>query len=298
MSANENALTSFNTSAKKWSKKDIKNFKKMKVLVEKKENGSTPVGQVFKTKEYDMFKLLPLNRDITKQTLSPISDSIDYVSKEFAGLCDHGYIPVPIIVNENYEIIDGQNRFTALKSRGHDIYYYVIPGLTIDHVNIFQNGKPWKENDWLKLWKGKGKQDYYVYETFRNKYNVGHWTTIGLLYGERYDKGMNRNTLWQTGKFVVNHLDTATELMEMIEEVKPFLNVKLINDKGVVKRDFIYALKRVLEFSDFSFERFIKNIQLADAPSIQNLGDAEGFLEAILDVHNHGLSDDMKLKVS
>jgi hypothetical protein len=295
MSANLSLETSFNTSAKKWSKKD---YKKMKLRVEKPKKEPTAVGQVFKTKDYSMFKLLPLNRDITNQTLSPITDSLDYVSKEFGDLTKNGYIPVPIIVNENYEIIDGQNRFTALQSRGGEIYYYVIPGLTIDHVNIFQNGKPWRENDWLKLWKGKGKKDYSVYETFRNKYNVGHWTTIGLLYGESYPKGENRNTIWQNGKFVVNLLQEATELMDKVQEIRPYLNSKLINKKGVVKRDFIYALKKVLEFSDFSFDRFLKNIQLADAPSIQNLGDSEGFMEAILDVHNHGLSDDVKLKIS
>ena len=295
MSANQKTLTNFNNSAKKWSKKDLK---KMKVYVEKTQDDSIPVAQVMKTTNYGMFKWLPLNRTVTKQTTSPIADSIMYVSTEFKELGNNGYIPVPIIVNENYEIIDGQNRFTVLQSLGQPIYYLVIPGLTIDHVNIFQNGKPWKEDDWLKLWKGKGKKDYEVYETFRDKYNVGHWTCIGLLYGEKYDKGMNRNKLWQSGKFIVNYFDEATELMDMVEEVKPHLDEKLINDKGVVKRDLIYALKKVLLNTGFSFRRFLKNIQLADAPSIQNFGDAESFIGAILDVHNHDLTDDAKLKLS
>jgi hypothetical protein len=141
MSANQKTLTNFNNSAKKWSKKDLK---KMKVYVEKTQDDSIPVAQVMKTTNYGMFKWLPLNRTVTKQTTSPIADSIMYVSTEFKELGNNGYIPVPIIVNENYEIIDGQNRFTVLQSLGQPIYYLVIPGLNIDHVNIFHNGKPWK----------------------------------------------------------------------------------------------------------------------------------------------------------
>ena len=57
---------------------------------------------IYETTDYDMFKQLLGNRDPRQE--KAVIDSINKV----------GYLFDPILCNENYEIIDGQNRLEAV----------------------------------------------------------------------------------------------------------------------------------------------------------------------------------------
>ena len=74
------------------------------------------IGNVYETFDYGRFRILLGNRNIP--SIEKISKSID----------DVGCLVIPIIVNEKYEIIDGQTRYTAWKERNLPIYYIVREG--------------------------------------------------------------------------------------------------------------------------------------------------------------------------
>ena len=97
--------------------------------------------KIYKTGELCKFKRLLGNRDITESRVSAIIDSIEKV----------GYQPVPILVNEKMEVIDGQGRLEACKRLGLPIYYIVKNGIGIDEcmsMNIkMQN---WTIYDFIK----------------------------------------------------------------------------------------------------------------------------------------------------
>ena len=57
------------------------------------------------TKNYEMFQKLEGNRPVLERRINKIIASINNV----------GYITSPIIVNDKYEVIDGQGRLEALK---------------------------------------------------------------------------------------------------------------------------------------------------------------------------------------
>ncbi len=56
------------------------------------------------TKNYEQFSYVKGNRSIDPLHLDKLSKAM---AKE--------YVPVPIIVNSNFEILDGQHRFEAVK---------------------------------------------------------------------------------------------------------------------------------------------------------------------------------------
>ena len=64
------------------------------------------IGYIFEEPDYSQFKYLGGNRDIT------------HSKKLLESITQNGYFNVPILVNENMEIIDGQGRFEALKMLG------------------------------------------------------------------------------------------------------------------------------------------------------------------------------------
>lgn len=68
-------------------------------------------GNIYETTDYSKFKRLKGNRD--PKTSKKIIKSIESV----------GYVLDPILVNDNWEIIDGQNRFEAIKALGLPVIY-------------------------------------------------------------------------------------------------------------------------------------------------------------------------------
>lgn len=70
------------------------------------------IAVVYKTYDYDKFTMLDENRQ---------PDHVKSLIVSFA----NRIVPNAILCNEKYEIIDGQNRFLALKEIGKPILYYL-----------------------------------------------------------------------------------------------------------------------------------------------------------------------------
>ena len=98
-------------------------------------------GVVYRTKDYYIFKDLVGNREVTESREKNLIKSI----------AENGYIGAPIIVNENFEVVDGQGRLQACKEVGCQIPFMIIPGLSITECQVLnQNTKNWKLEDYVK----------------------------------------------------------------------------------------------------------------------------------------------------
>lgn len=108
-------------------------------------------NEIHYTADYNLFHLMPDNRDVKDSREAKIAASINEV----------GYIPVPILVNENMEIIDGQGRYMALMKLGLPIAYIVVPNLGI-HECIAMNisGTTWGDEDYIKSYAAQGNENY------------------------------------------------------------------------------------------------------------------------------------------
>lgn len=107
--------------------------------------------KMYRTTDYDGFKRVIGNRRVLEERVSKILASFDKI----------GYIPVPIIVNENYEVIDGQGRLEACKRRGYPVNYIVKPGLRIEDCIIMNiNATPWKPLDYVECYAETGNSNY------------------------------------------------------------------------------------------------------------------------------------------
>lgn len=95
------------------------------------------VATVQETRNYARFSLMELNRDVNRQ-------HVERLKKSF----ERDYLLTPILVNENFEIVDGQHRFAAAKEMGLPIRYVVANGYTIEHVKMLNHeGKNWSTID-------------------------------------------------------------------------------------------------------------------------------------------------------
>lgn len=96
-------------------------------------------NQVHTTTDYFLFKPIEGNRN--KNLLH-----INRLKKSMA----ETYLFTVIIVNEKYEIIDGQHRFECVKELKLPMHYIVCKGYGLNEVHVLnQNSKTWNADDYL-----------------------------------------------------------------------------------------------------------------------------------------------------
>lgn len=80
------------------------------------------------TSDYDLFKLLPHNRPVVQS----------HVARLMTSMSERPHLRVsrPVLVNEKYQVIDGQHRLKASELNEQSIYFMVVPGLTIDDARV------------------------------------------------------------------------------------------------------------------------------------------------------------------
>lgn len=105
------------------------------------------------TKDYERFKLLGFNRKrIDRRHVNKLKESIT----------KNGYIGNPIIVNENFEIFDGQHRFYALKEMGMAIPYEIQDGAYDSIIDLNITQKSWSAEDYVNYYCEKDKNPNYL----------------------------------------------------------------------------------------------------------------------------------------
>lgn len=107
--------------------------------------------KVLQTTNYDMFVSLEGNRAVKDGRVNRIIKSIETI----------GYLPNPILVNENMEVIDGQGRLEALRRMKLPVDYIVCEGIGVKEcrqMNIHQSN--WTNADFIQSFAAAGNPDY------------------------------------------------------------------------------------------------------------------------------------------
>lgn len=109
------------------------------------------VGMVLETKDYSKFRKLDGNRPVLDRRKMKVLKSVEENGKLFS----------PIIVNEKWEIIDGQARFEVFKEKGMSIDYIMKEGLGLKDCIVFNSSSTsWTLKDYIDSYASQGNADY------------------------------------------------------------------------------------------------------------------------------------------
>ena len=202
--------------------------------------------KVQSTKNYSLFQKLNGNREINQSNLNRIKESMQ---KEL--------LPIPVLVNHNYEVIDGQHRVAAATELKLPIYYMIVPGMDLNDVHTLNSiGKKFSFDDYLEGYAAAGLTHYKNALVFRNKYKFSIAVYMYIWLG---DKGMSKGIggdLFKSGKLVIEDLkqcyDIAESLTYIIQEFK--------NELPLHKRPACMALIEMILNPDFNVDKLIKNL--------------------------------------
>ena len=203
------------------------------------------IGQIYETMNYDQFEIINGNRKIDHSTR--IGKSID----------KNGALLSPIIVNEKMQIIDGQNRFTALKERKLPISYIICQGYGIEQVRALNEyTKNWALLDYIRSYADEGCTGCSRLLVFLNKYRaINRSALIEIAVG----KNVRFSELEELKTFDFANEPYATKVAEALIALKEVD----INDQPVYKRrEFSRAIFQVLKVEGFELDTLITKIKL------------------------------------
>lgn len=231
------------------------------------------VRKIYKTDDLKQFKKIEGNRDLDYAHVARLRESIRNDNKLAAA---------PIIVNEHYEVIDGQHRLQVAKELGLEIYFDIVVGANKDAMIVLnQNVQNWKPRDFAEYWARKGVESYRVYLDFIKQYGLEHRTLMYLFSDFSHDH--NSIKTFRNGEF-----KATTEQIEWAHE-----QVRMLFDFGqyhsrYLKRAFVIAATRMFNTIGYSHEHMMSRLS-AQPTSLVPCVTAEAYVQVLENIFNYNL---------
>lgn len=202
--------------------------------------------KIFTTTNYHKFRTIEGNREVNKTHLKRLAKSVSETS----------YLDIiPIIVNEDFEVIDGQHRLEVARELGLPVNYVVAPGAGLKEVQLLNaNERAWLKADYLESYIKLGNQNYVILKDFMKKFGLPLTVSADILMGPIGKRGSTAE-LFKNGKFVINNLRSAIDFAEKLVELKPFTEPNVWRTEG-----FVSAVKAV--YKKVSRKLFIHKLEI------------------------------------
>ena len=226
-----------------------------------------------KTKKYEMFKFRTDNRaELNQSHIRSIINSIKIRNMlEFR----------PILVNEDYEVIDGQNRLMAAKELGLDIYYTIQKDIEAKDMLLLNNSKAWGLADYHNFFLKNGYKEYQKLEDFIKKNGIGLRLGINLSIG----RSAHERATFKDGtyKFENEYLSTELDLCE-----RTISYIKKIKGSSVYLNSikFWNACLRLVRDPCFNEEKWFDNL----SKMIERIGprtNTHEYCISLMEIMNH-----------
>lgn len=260
-------------------------------------NNTKSVIEVKQTSDYTKFKVLKGNRPIKKSHLRFLKESIS----------KHGDLGVPVIVNEKFEIIDGQHRIEALKELELPVQYIEKPKFRLEQVHVLNtNRKNWKMIEFMNCYADLGMKPYVRIKEFHRKYGF-HITgslTLALGYaiggsGIAEKGGSSGGSIesFKRGEFIFKDIALAEDRAEKILMFKDIFY-------GYRKKFFLLAMMRLFKFEEYNHAEFLSKLkQQIDRLIMNEPATVNGYLRIFEDIYNYrrqgkkvGFFQDLKIR--
>lgn len=254
------------------------------------------LNQVLETNDYSKFAILQGNRQVNKLHVKRLKDSF----KE-------SYLLSPIIVNQNYEIIDGQHRYYAAKELELPLRFIFCNDYSLKEVQLLNtNSSNWKKEDFLKGYCDLGYPEYLKFRKFMNAYpdfgiasceailtdkltaSSGKQNKSSEVKGPTNISGSYTVKYFQNGDLEINDYNKAIENAEKIMMIKPYYD-------GFFRPVFVRAMLGIFRINYYNHSQLIS--KLASNPTaLQHCSNVTQYKLLIEEIYNFRSRDKVSLR--
>lgn len=223
------------------------------------------------TKNYDMFIMNELNRDIYHL------DDLIKSMKRYGFWPDE---PISTIHSEDKKklvITDGHNRFAAARTIGVSVWYIVTDDIGVSLQERNKLKKPWTLQDYLTSYsRNPANSAYIAVKNYMQETGIPLGLAISILAGESAGSS-NRVNQFKNGGYKIGDQTHASQIKRVVTTMKA-LGLPIATTSF-----FIQALSKCLWVKEFSVQRFINKISTyaSLAEKQANLDQYLGLIEKI-----------------
>lgn len=253
------------------------------MLLSKKEL-SVPTYQVHTTTDYSMFKSIDGNRNLNLLHINRLKKSMQ----------EH-YLFTVIVVNERYEIIDGQHRFNSICDLGLPLHYVVMTGYNLTHVQILNaNSSNWSTQDYLQAYCDLGYEDYLRLAEFLRKYKLNITIGASILIGNTTGQGGMKAgapfEFFKHGTYKVSdtQVKDAEKFMDMLYLFEPYFS-------SFKTRSFVFAIMKLSNNPDFSMIELLQKVKIQPS-ALQACVQVNQMISLIEEIYNYKRRDKVNLR--
>ena len=231
--------------------------------------------QVHTTTDYGLFKPMEGNRN----------KNLLHINRLKTSMLNH-YLFTIIIVNEKYEIIDGQHRFDVIQELKLPLHYIMCEGYGLNEVHILnQNSKTWNSDDYLTGYCNLGNVDYLKYREFKENYGLGHNECMTLLLGMHTK---SQTDVFYNGTFKVKNYNEACKTIEKILMSEPYY-------EGIKRRSFIFAMLQLFKNNNFEFTEFLQKLK-SQPTALVDCTNTSQYVSLIEEIYNYRRREKINLR--
>lgn len=187
-----------------------------------------PLSAIHSTTDYTAFKKRKCNRPLNEEHIQSLAHAIEKKNM----LAEH-----PIFVNQDMEVLDGQNRLKAAELLQTPIYYIVTANITDEDIILLNTTrKNWNILNYCDFYIAKDNKNYkqikYYSETFQVAINILLNCGVGTrCSGDRYKsfkEGYYKFPEGESLKRMDDCLNTKVRIIEELTELALPTDVKRV----------------------------------------------------------------------
>jgi hypothetical protein len=241
--------------------------------------------QINATTNYDLFTLLDYNRPCND--ISQLERNILQCNKLEMS---------PIIVDKNFNIIDGQHRYLVAKKNNLILYYRIDPNASCENDIITYNkaSKTWTIDDYVHFYSMKGDKAAIFIKKMIQEHPLTCNEFIRLFV--KHDKSMGASRYVKDGKITLNRNEQEIEnILSNLKEVIDFLKTKFNQEAFSIQK---YTLITIMTNKQYDHVHFMSQInkfggELSNA--VANFRDKTQFRNRIISfVYNRSVKNEKK----
>ena len=227
------------------------------------------------TFDYDAFSFLKGNRPVDENHVIKLVKSMQ-----------QDYLQRPIDVNEKFEIIDGQHRFTAIKELGLPLFYVVRKGWSMKQVQVANsNNKSWTVADVIISQCELGNKQYQYIKLFATKYKISYQFAMILL-----NPSMDGTRIKQ-GLFEIADSETAEKIAIFLKKISKIVAFNCF------RRPLVYTFRKLADNENFDFDVFLKKLEY-QSDRFKPCIDSKHQIELIEEIYNYRNQNKVNLRIN
>ncbi len=211
------------------------------------------MDQIEKTKDYSIFKLLTGNRPLNRAHLKKLKESIE----------KNNHLNLhPIVVNQNYEIIDGQHRLECAKQLNVDIFFIRSDKVVDEHlIDCNVNQKSFECENYIDYFAIKDKKPEYI--QLKRMLEISGLKPKALLTLILGTVSTNLLEFLKTGKFKFPAAEDPKNVMDFYYDFISYAKDKRLKPISMfTNHNFTRSLRWLFKTTGFETSIFFKKLDM------------------------------------